>query len=203
MYQRIQSKKWLGDTMRLNFLKNHFNLEITKYLKRFSFKATKHFGKHGFSLLFLFAKTQTLEAITSLIPNSGNKHIILADVENCSTEEVIEEAKYVQQKYGLSNFYIYSDAERSFRVFCYSLVKYKTLLKILLDFKHLDMVFFDYTVKRKKATLRYGKKMDRPSPKLVKVLETYPMPFPKVVEQVFYDTGVVKKGISFTLGNDD
>jgi hypothetical protein len=24
-----------------------------------------------------------------------------------------------------------------------------------------------------------------------------------VVEQVFYDTGVVKKGISFTLGDDD
>ena len=190
----------VGDNMRMNFLKNHFKPEITKYLKRFSFKATKHFGKHGFALLVLFALTQRLEAITTLLPNG--LHFVFADVENCNTKEVIEEAKFVQRKYALSNFYIYSDAERSFRIFCYSLVDYKTLLKILLDFKHLDMVFFDYTVKRKKATLRYGRKMDRPCPKLVKVLETYPMPFPKVVEQVFYDTGVVKKGISFTLGDD-
>jgi len=29
------------------------------------------------------------------------------------------------------------------------------------------------------------------------------MPFPKQVQQVFYDTGVVKKGISFTLGDDE
>jgi len=187
--------------MLLNFLKSHFNSEITKYLKRFSFKATKHFGKHGFSLLVLFAKTQRLEAITTLLPNGT--HFILADVENCSFEEVVEEAKYVQQKHGLSNMYIYSDMERSFRIFCYSLVDYKTLLKILLDFKHLDMVFFDYTVRRKKATLRYGKKENRQPPKLVKVLETYPMPFPEQVEQVFYDTGVVKRGISFTLGDDD
>jgi len=186
--------------MTLNF---HFNFEITKYLKRFSLKTSKHFGKHGFSLLFLFAKTQTLEGITSLIPNSGKKHIILADVENCSYEQVIKETEYVQRKYGLSHMYIYSDAERSFRIFCYSLVDYKTLLKILLDFEHLDIIFFDYTVKRKKATLRISKKENRPFPKLVKVLETYPMPFPKVVEQVFYDTGVVKKGISFTLGDDD
>ena len=65
---------------------------------------------------------------------------------------MIEEANYVQRKYGLSNVYICSDAERSFRIFCYSLVDYKTLLKVLLDFKHLGMVFFDYTVRRKKAT---------------------------------------------------
>ena len=83
---------------------------------------------------------------------------------------MIEEANYVQRKYGLSNVYICSDAERSFRIFCYSLVDYKTLLKVLLDFKHLGMVFFDYTVRRKKATLRYGRKMGRPFPKLVKVL---------------------------------
>jgi len=187
--------------MRLHFLKNHFNSYLTKYLKRFSFKATKHFGKHGFSLLVLFAKTQRLEAISTLLPSG--KHFILADVENCSIEEVIDEAKYVQRKHGLSHMYIYSDAERSFRIFCYSLVDYKTLLKILLDFKHLDMIFFAYTVRRKKATLRISQKENRSSPKLVKVLETYPVPFPEQVQQVFYDTGVMKKGISFTLGDDD
>lgn len=168
---------------------------------RFSIKIAKHFGNYGFSLLFLFALTQRLHGIASLLPNG--MHFILADVENCSFEQVVEEAKYVQQKYGLSNMYIYSDTERSYRVFCYSIVDFKTLLKILLDFKHLDMIFFSYTVRRKKATARISKKKDRPSPKLVKVLESYPMPFPKQVQEVFYDTGIVKKGISFSLGDDD
>ena len=173
-----------------SFLKNRFTLKITK-----------HFGNYGFSTLILFALTQRLHAITSFLPNG--MHFILADIENCSFEQVVEEAEYVQQKYGLSNMYIYSDTERSYRVFCYSIVDFKTLLKILLDFKHLDMVFFSYTVRRKKATARISKKKDRPSPKLVKVLESYPLPFPEQVQEVFYDTGVVKKGITFSLGDED
>ena len=168
---------------------------------RFTFKMTKHFGNYGFSTLFIFALTQRLHAITSLLPNGT--HFILADVEDCSFEEVVEESKYVQQKHDLSNMYIYSDAERSFRVFCYSLVDYKALLRILLDFEHLDMIFFDYTNRRKKATLRIGKKKDRSSPRLMKVLESYHVPFPECVQEVFYDTGIVKKGIAISLGDDD
>lgn len=168
---------------------------------RFTFKMTKHFGNYGFSILFLFAFTQRLHGITSLLPNG--MHFILVDFENCSFEEVVEESKYVQQKYGLSNIYIYSDAERSFRVFCYSIVDFKTLLKIILDFKHSDMIFFNYTVRRKKATARISRKKGRPLPKLVKVLESYFLPFPEQVQEVFYDTGIVKKGIAFSLGDED
>ena len=186
-----------------SFLKNHFRFKITKYLYRFSFKATKHFGDFGFSILILFAKTQRLHGITSLIPNSDNKHIILADLENCDEEQAIRETRFVQQKHGLSHMYIQSDAENSFRVWCFSIVDYKTLLKILLDFDHLDMVFFAYTNKRKKATLRDDKKKDRPPQKIVAVLESYPMPIPEHVQEVFYDTGIVKKGIAISLGDDD
>ena len=184
-----------------SFLKNHFRFKLTKYFYRFSFKATKHFGDLGFSTLILFAKTQRLHGITSLLPNG--MHFILADVENCSLEEAIDETKYVQMKYGLSNMYIYSDSERSFRIFCYSEVDFKTLLQILLDFKHLDMIFFGYTVRRKKATLRTNRKKNRPPQRLVAVLESFPLPFPQQVQQVFYDTGIVKKGIAFSLGDED
>lgn len=186
-----------------SFMKNHFRFKIKKYFYRFSFKATKHFGDLGFSILILFAKTQRLHGITSLIPNSVDKHIILADVENCTLKQVIEESRFVQQKYDLSNMYIKSDAENSFRVWCFSIVSFKKLLKILLDFDHLDMVFFDYTNKRKKATLRDDKKKGRPREKIVAVLESYPMPVPEHVREVFYDTGIVKKGISISLGDND
>jgi len=93
--------------------------------------------------------------------------------------------------------------ENSFRIWCFSVVSFKKLLKILLDFEHLDMVFFGYTVKRKKATLRDSNKKNRRSQKIVAVLESYLMPVPEHVREVFYDTGIVKKGIAISLGGDD
>jgi hypothetical protein len=180
-----------------------FRSKIAKYFYRFSLKATKHFGNNGISILILFAVTQRLHGITSLVPNSGGKHIILADIENCTLEQVIEEARFVQEKYGLSNIYITSDAENSFRVWCFSLVDYRTLLKILLDFEHLDIVFFVYTVRRNKASLRDSEKNGRPPEKIVAIVESYPMPIPEYIEEVFYDTGIVKKGVSISLGGDN
>jgi len=189
--------------MMFGLLKKLFTSKIAKYFYRFSFKATKHFGNNGISILILFAITQKLHGITSLVPNSGGKHIILGDVENCTLEQVIEESRFVQKKYGLSNIYIKSDAENSFRVWCFSLVDYKTLLKILLDFEHLDMVFFVYTVRRNKASLRDSEKNGRPPETVVAILGSYWMQIPDYIEEVFYDTGVVKRGLAISLGEDD
>jgi hypothetical protein len=180
-----------------------FSSKIAKYFYRFSLKATKHFGNNGISILILFAITQRLHGITSLVPNSGGKHIILGDIENCTLEQVIEEAKFVQKKYGLSNIYIRSDAENSYRIWCFSLVDFKTLLKILLDFEHLDMVFFVYTVRRNKASLRDSGKKGRPPEEVVTILKSYSMPIPEYIEEVFYDTGVVKQGLAISLGEED
>lgn len=88
-------------------------------------------------------------------------------------------------------------------MWCFSLVDYRTLLKILLDFEHLDMVFFVYTVRRNKASLRDSEKNGRPPEKIVAIVESYPMPIPEYIEEVFYDTGIVKKGVSISLGGDN
>ena len=89
----------------------------------------------------------------------------------------------------------------SLRAFCYTQVHFETFLKILLDTKHLDWNFFEYTVRRKKATLRVSKKHNRPEQKIVDVLESYFVPIPKdQTEQVSYDTGVKKEGWSIILG---
>ncbi|OGH06788.1 MAG: hypothetical protein A2W22_06145 [Candidatus Levybacteria bacterium RBG_16_35_11] len=167
------------------------------FRNRFTFKM----NMGCLSCLFLLAKTQRLEGITSLLLNG--KHIVLADIEDCSLEEAEKELLYVQQKYSLSDIFIVSDRDRSYRAFCYSQVDYKTLLKILLDIPHLDMVFFNYTVKRKKATLRVSNKKDRQKQELVSVLKSYSAPIPDEVEKVIYDTGIVKKGIQISLGDDD
>ena len=147
----------------------------------------------------MYSDTQTLEGITSLQPDG--KHIIMFDLEDCSLEEAKETLRNVQQKYDLSDIFIVSDAERSYRGWCYSKVDLKTLLKILLDVDYLDYNFFYYTVKRRKATLRTNNKRNRVEQKIVCVLWSYPVQIPKkALEKVIYDTGIEKRGLSILLG---
>ena len=70
----------------------------------------------------------------------------------------------------------------------------------------LDYSFFYYTVKRKKATLRTSKKLNRPKQHVVLVLKSFAVSIPTsndVVEQVIYDTGLEKKGISLLIGDKE
>jgi hypothetical protein len=152
------------------------------------------------TFFFMLAKTQTPEGVTSLQPDGT--HIVLWDLENCTLEQAEETLRAVQIKYELSHIYIASDAEGSYRAWCFSKIEYKTLLHILLDTEHLDPIFFYYTVKRKKATLRTSNKKGRPPQKLASVLESYPAPIPETWEKVTYDTGLVKRGRSILLGGD-
>ena len=165
-------------------------------MTRFNFRA-----KIGnITFFFMIAKTQTLEGVTSLQPDG--KHVVMWDLENCTLEQAEETLRNVQRKYMLSHIYVASDAEASYRAWCFSKVDYKTVLHILLDTEHLDPIFFDYTVKRKKATLRTSNKKDRLPQKLVSVLGSYPSPIPETWEKVTYDTGLVKRGRSILLGGD-
>ena len=156
----------------------------------------------GFNFTFNFAHIQTLEGVSSLIPNSNGKHIVLWDIEGCSQEQAEETLRKVQTSYSLSNIFIVSNAPRSFRAWCFSIVDFKTLVKILNDTDYVDPNFFDYTVRRKKATLRVSNKRNRPKQEVVAVLESYSVPIPKVVEKVIYDTGIEKTGISIILGDE-
>lgn len=150
------------------------------------------------TLFFMLSRTQTLEGITSL--QKDGKHIIMFDLENCSLEQAENTLRNVQRKYCLSNIYITSDIDRSFRAWCYSLVDFKTFLKILLDVDYLDWNFFYWTVSRSKATLRISNKKNREPQKIVSVLESYFVPIPKSCQSVIYDTGIEKRGLTVLLG---
>jgi hypothetical protein len=150
----------------------------------------------------MIAKTQTLEGVTSL--QKDGSHIVMWDLENCTIEKAKEVLKQIQQKYRLSNIYLASDTENSFRAWCLSKVSFEVFLKILVDsLSILDYNFFYYTVKRKKATLRTGNKKGRQPQKVVCVLRSYYLPFNgSTVEKVVYDTGLEKRGISLLIGGD-
>lgn len=157
--------------------------------------------KFGYTLFVMLSETQTLEGITSL--QKDGKHIVLFDLENCSLQQAETALRNVQRKYCLSNIYVTSDAERSFRAWCYSKVDFKTLLHILLDVldsDYLDYNFFYWTVFKGKATLRINNKKNRPSQKIVSVLESYFVPIPESCEKVIYDTGIEKRGLTVFLG---
>jgi hypothetical protein len=150
------------------------------------------------TFFFMVAHTQRLEGLTSL--QKDGRHIVLWDIEGCTLTEAEETLRNVQQQYNLSNIFIVSDAERSFRAWCFSRVDFKTYLRILLDTQHLDSIFFDYTFKRKKATLRVSNKANREPQRLVSVLKSYSEPLPSHAERVIYDTGLQKRGFSVQLG---
>jgi hypothetical protein len=149
----------------------------------------------------MVAQTQTLEGVTSL-QNDGT-HIVMWDLENISLGEAKTVLRQVQIKYCLSNIYVVSDCENSYRAWCFTKVSFTVLLKILVDcYDILDNNFFYYTVKRKKATLRVSAKKGRFNQKVVCVLPSFFAPISDCVEMVVYDTGLEKRGYSFLLGGD-
>jgi len=153
----------------------------------------------GHTFFLMFAKTQTLEGVTSL--QSDGKHIIMWDLEKCTLNQAKKTILEVQIKYGLPDIFIVSDAEESFRGWCFSKVDFKTFLKILLDTGFLDWNFFWWTVKRGKATLRVSNKKNRVAQETVCVLYSYSVPIPESCEKVVYDTGVEKRGATILLGD--
>jgi len=157
------------------------------------------------TLFFMLSKTQRLEGVTSLIPSDTKKrHFVFWDIEHPVLEEDEKILRQVQTKYGLSNIYVVSDFEGSYRGWCFSKVSFQAYLNVLVDsLSILDYSFFYYTVKRRKATLRISQKKGRPTQKVVSFLESYPVSLPSsFIEQVVYDTGLQKKGIALLLGGE-
>jgi hypothetical protein len=161
---------------------------------RFSHLNKFKIGNRNFTIFLSLAETQTLEGMTDKA--GKDKHYVFGDIEGCNLAQTVAELKPVQKKYVLSDIFVVSDAENSFRYWCWSKVDFKTLLKILLDIPHLDYNFFFWTVQRGKATLRVSNKVNRPAQKVVAVLYSYSVPFPETVEKVIYDTGVQKRGLT-------
>jgi hypothetical protein len=150
----------------------------------------------------MLAKTQTIEGVSSL-QNDGT-HLPMWDLENCTLTKAEEILRNVQSKYGLSNIYVVSDFERSYRAWCLSKVSFKTFLAILVDsIEILDYCFLYYTVRRRKATLRTSTKKDRSQQQVISVLHSYFSPIPNKMQQVIYDTGLEKRGFTIMVGGKD
>jgi hypothetical protein len=163
---------------------------------RFNFMA-KIFNHTFFMML---AETQKLNGITSKTENG--KHYIFWDLEKCTLEQAKQTLSIVQDWFGLSDIFIVSDIENSYRAFCFSEVDFKTFLKILLSTDYVDYNFFYWTVKRGSATSRTTDKRNRNKQKIVSVLESFPIPIPERFQYVEFETGVQKYGHNIILGKN-
>lgn len=172
--------------------------------KRFNFRITTN----RFTFFAMFARSQKLEGITSQVFDDNGKptgkHYPFFDLEGTSIKKIKSVLGKIQHKYGLSNIYITSDNNSTFRAWCFSIVTFETYLKILIDCKSIvDYGFLLYTFKRKEATLRLSKKEGRPFQNVVTVLESFNIPLPsKIVRHVTYVTGCEKQGSTINLGVD-
>ncbi|MEM2704079.1 MAG: hypothetical protein QXR45_13065 [Candidatus Bathyarchaeia archaeon] len=156
------------------------------------------FKFRNITVFFMVSASQTLEGITSKV--GEDQHIILWDLEKCTLEQAKETLAEVQYKYRLGDIWITSDAEGSYRGWCFSRRPFKEYLKILLDTKYLDWNFFYWTVKRGQATLRTSNKQGRPPQKVVAYLKGYELTtIPEKVVFVRYDTGLQKHGLFIQL----
>jgi len=151
------------------------------------------------TVFFMISNTQTLEGITSKV--GEDEHIILWDLENCTLEQAIETLDDVQYEYRLGDIYIVSDAEGSYRGWCFSRRTWKEYLIILLKTKHLDYNFWYWTVRRGKATLRISNKKGRQPQQVVGFLRGYEEThIPDRLIHVLYDTGIEKRGVVVKVG---
>lgn len=149
----------------------------------------------------MLSSSQSLEGVTSL--QEDGLHTPFFDVENCSLNECVCALKELQISYNLSDVFVTSDLDRSFRVWCFCHVKYTDYLRMqldLLDTGILDYNFYWWTVKQGKSTLRTGCKAGRDRQKVVAFLPSYAVMFPKKCEKVLYDTGIQKRGLTVFLG---
>jgi hypothetical protein len=144
----------------------------------------------------MISKTQTLEGITSTVNKKEHLHYIFWDLENCTLEQAEKTLKEVQEEFLLSNIYITSDKDKSYRAWCFSVRKWLDYLHILLHTKYVDYGFWIWTVRRGEATLRTSKKENRNQQEIVSVLYGFldKTNLPEKVKIVIYDTGIEKKG---------
>jgi hypothetical protein len=169
--------------------------------KRYNFRITTN----RFTFFGMLARSQKIEGVTSQVFDKNGKptenHYIFFDLEGATLETIKKILKKIQQRYGLSNIFITSDNNKTFRGWCFSIVSFETFLKILIDCKEIvDYGFVQYTFKRKEATLRLSQKEGRPLQNVVTVVESFSVPFPKLMRHVVYVTGCEKKGSTIDIG---
>jgi hypothetical protein len=167
---------------------------------RFNFRIVRTVLGKKITFFLMLSTTQTLHGVMSKLSNG--KHYLFFDLEKTTLKDVKDYLGIAQNIFGLSNIYIVSDKEGSYRAYCFNQVTFYQWLHIItfLPEKMVDWSFIFWSTARGQATLRTAKKIGREKQHAVAVLESYYLPIPEKLAFVEYDTGIHKQGINILLG---
>jgi len=161
-----------------------------------------------YTFFFMISKTQTLDGLMSMIPDDREFHYPMWDLEITDLDSTFNDIEYtlldVQDKFQLSDIFIMSDKDLSYRAICFTRVTFKTLMNILYNTCYVDYNFIHWTQSRGYANIRMSEKENRKPLEVISILKTYHQPIPEYIYHKIYDTGIEKSGktIDYRLFGD-
>jgi len=148
----------------------------------------------------LFGSLSRFERLVGMNSNMahGDGHFVFIDCDQVDGGELLRSLKELQGKYDLGEILITSDDKvNSYRVWCFKVVPFRTLMRIISEFPYTDIDFIRWTARKGHATMRLTPKEGRAEQEVVGRVEGRENPMPQQVSIVEYET---PRGKSVRLG---
>jgi len=170
-------------------------------------EVSKKFKVHRINFSFkLFVWTTPKTRTTGVYDICKNgRHILLLDYDKFRLEWLENEIKYLQQKYKLSDFYIFQSSQYSYHAVCFDMLENYLHNQILrqtnIDESFMNATKFDYGSR----VLRIFPKGKTPKPKFLKTIKSRFNKYPKSLDHIElfeknYDIKITNKTKAKKLG---
>jgi len=128
-------------------------------------------GNHRFSLGLHHLVRR--EGICSKVGDT-DKHILLADFDDCDIDTVVRELKWLQDEYDLPTIHILKTKERGYHAYCFCYRDFGEILRLLAQLPSVDRGFVGLGVVRGYWTLRITPKRLEDITPLVRLESDWP-----------------------------
>jgi len=121
------------------------------------------------NLLFFgsIARFEKLRGMNSNI-GGGLGHFVFIDCDEVELNALVRWVREAQTKWDLGQVYITADSKTfSYRVWCFTTVSFRELMRIICDCPYVDVDFIRWTARKGHATMRLSTKADRDDQQIV------------------------------------
>jgi len=136
----------------------------------------------SFKLFFWITPKNRTLGIYDICKNG--KHIVFLDYDKFRLEWLENEIKYLQNKYKLSDFYIFQSSPYSYHAVCFDMLSNflhnKILMETNIDDSFLNAMRFDYGSR----VLRVFPKGQTKKPKLLKIIKSINNQYQKSIDHI-------------------
>jgi len=127
-----------------------------------------------YQLRVYFSKTAKRDGICSNVHNDPQRHVLLWDFDNSTSEAIGRNLEIIQRKFKLSDIYLVSSSQYSYHAYCFTAVPLVEAIHILSGTKGTDLAYLRLGMVRGYYTLRISPRQHE-SFRLVRVIRSdYP-----------------------------